>query len=78
MLPIICAAIFLVSVDRSLRARCNTGIIKASEGASMKCTNEVCSRTCKQVAVFVEGSISASSRTDEMAETKDQTLTRSD
>lgn len=69
MFPIICEAIFLVSVDRSLNARCNTGMIRARDGASIKCTNDVCNKTCRHGAVLVDGSINASSNTDEMAET---------
>jgi len=50
-------------------------MIRASEGASMKCTKDVCKRTCKQGAVLVEGSIRASRSTDEIAADKEQRFT---
>ena len=43
-------------------------MMRASDGASIKWTKEVWSRTCKHGAVLVDGSIRASRRTDEMAE----------
>ena len=70
MLPMICDAIFLVSVDLSLSARCSTGMMRAREGASMKCTKEVWSRTCRHGAVLEDGSMSASSSTGEIAAEK--------
>ena len=45
-------------------------MIRAKEGASMKWTKEVCSRTCKQGAVLVEGSMSASRSTEDMAKNR--------
>lgn len=68
MLPMICAAIFRVSVERSWKALWTMGMIKAREGASMKCTNLVSSRVCRQVWVLLEGSVRASSRMGVMAE----------
>lgn len=52
MLPIIWAAILRVSVLRSMNARCTTGMMSARDGASMKWTNCVSSRVCRQVAVL--------------------------
>ncbi len=67
ILPMICAAIFLVSVDLSWKALCTTGMIRASDGASIKCTNLVSSRVCRQVVVFLVGSCRASSKLGTMA-----------
>lgn len=61
------AAILRVSVERSMNARCTTGIIRAKDGASMKCTNCVSRRVCKHVAVLFDGSCSASSSTGTIA-----------
>lgn len=67
MLPIIWAAIFRVSVDRSWKALCTMGMMRAKDGASMKWTNLVSRRVCKHFWVFREGSVRASSRTGAMA-----------
>lgn len=67
MLPIIWAAIFRVSVDRSWKALWTMGMTRARDGASMKWTNLVSSRVCKHFWVFLEGSVRASSRTGAMA-----------
>jgi hypothetical protein len=61
------AAILRVSVERSINARCTTGMIRANDGASMKCTNCVSNRVCKHVAVLFDGSCSASNRTGTIA-----------
>lgn len=68
MLPMIWAAILRVSVERSWKARCTMGMMRASEGASMKWTNLVSSSVCRHVCVFLEGSVRASSRMGVMAE----------
>lgn len=62
MFPMICAAILRVSVDRSWNALWTMGIIKARDGASMKCTNLVSSSVCRQWCVLWDGSVKASSR----------------
>jgi len=61
MLPMIWAAILRVSVDRLRNARCTTGIMRARDGASMKWTNLVSRRRCRQLVVFFVGSCSAAS-----------------
>lgn len=66
-MPIICAAIFRVSVERSWKALWTMGMIRASDGASMKWTNLVSSRVCRHFWVFLDGSVRASSRTGAMA-----------
>ena len=67
ILPTIWADIFLVSVDLRSRALWRTGIIRAKDGASIKCTNDVRERTFRHLAVWVDGSLSASSKTEEIA-----------
>lgn len=67
MLPMICAAILRVSVLRSRKARSTTGMMSASEGASMKCTNWVSSSVCRHAEVLCEGSCTAASSTGTMA-----------
>jgi hypothetical protein len=42
-------------------------MIRANDGASMKCTNCVSSRVCKHVAVLFDGSCNASNRTGTIA-----------
>lgn len=68
MFPIIWAAIFLVSVERSWKALWTIGIISAKDGASMKWTNLVSSRVCRHFWVFLEGSVRASNKTGAIAE----------
>lgn len=70
MLPMICAAILRVSVDRSWKALWTMGMIRASEGASIKCTNLVSSRVCRQCCVLCDGSVRASSRMGVMAKNR--------
>lgn len=67
MLPMIWAAIFRVSVERSWKALWTMGMMRARDGASMKWTNLVSSKVCKHFWVFREGSVRASSRTGAMA-----------
>ena len=50
-----------------MKARCTTGIMRAREGASMKWTNLVSSRVCRQGVVRRVGSWSALSRSGTMA-----------
>lgn len=66
--PIIWADIFLVSVFLSWKALSTTGMIRASEGASIKWTNLVSSNVCRHTSVFFAGSCRASSNTGTMAE----------
>lgn len=68
MFPMIWAAIFLVSVERSWKALWTIGMISAKDGASMKWTNLVSSRVCRHFWVFLEGSVRASNRTGAIAE----------
>ena len=68
MLPIICAAIFRVSVTLSKNALSTTGIIKARDGASIKWTNLVSSRLWSEIHVFLAGSCKASNNTGTIAE----------
>ena len=63
----ICAAIFLVSIDLSWNALCTTGIIRAREGASIKCTNFVSSKDCRDNVVFLVGFCRASNKVGTMA-----------
>lgn len=67
MLPMICAAIFRVSVERSWKALWTMGMMRARDGASMKWTNLVSSRVCRHFWVFLDGSVRASNRTGAMA-----------
>lgn len=62
MFPMIWAAILRVSVDRSWKALCTMGMMRAREGASMKWTNLVSSSVWRHVWVFLDGSVRASSR----------------
>lgn len=62
-----CSISVHTSVERSWNARCTTGMIRASEGASMKWTNLVSRRVCKQAEVFLVGSCSAASNSGTMA-----------
>ena len=72
MLPMIWAAIFRVSVERSWKALWTMGMMRARDGASMKWTNLVSSKVCKHFWVFREGSVRASSRTGAMAACSDE------
>lgn len=72
MLPMIWAAIFRVSVERSWKALWTMGMMRARDGASMKWTNLVSSKVCKHFWVFREGSVRASSRTGAMAACPDK------
>jgi hypothetical protein len=58
---------YLVSVDLSWNARWTTGMMRASDGASMKWTNLVSRRVWRQWPVFCEGSWSALSKVGTMA-----------
>lgn len=72
MLPMIWAAIFRVSVERSWKALWTMGMMRARDGASMKWTNLVSSKVCKHFWVFREGSVRASSSTGAMAACPDK------
>ena len=70
MLPMICADIFFVSVERCILAFSSIGMIIAKEGASMKWTNEVLSKACRQGTVFAAGSAKAPKIMGEISENK--------
>ena len=67
MLPMICADIFLVSVERCIFAFSRIGMIIASDGASMKCTNDVLSKADRQGTVFSAGLAKAASMIGEIS-----------
>lgn len=62
-----------MSVERSWKALWTMGMMRAREGASMKCTNLVSSSVCRHVWVLLDGSVRASSRMGVMA--KGRTMT---
>lgn len=76
MLPMIWAAILRVSVERSWKALWTMGMMRAREGASMKWTNLVSSRVCRQWWVLRDGSVRASSKMGVMAERRKEALLR--
>lgn len=62
-----------MSVERSWKALWTMGMMRAREGASMKCTNLVSSSVCRHVWVFLDGSVRASNRMGVIAGRETQT-----